>query len=64
MVMNGFAYILLAILCVFGLVASVHNMETEKSEGNYFGYSIALFLAIANAVCIGLNVGRALMCLF
>lgn len=64
MVTSGFAYILLAILCVFGLVASVHNMETEKSEGNYFGYSIALFLAIANAACIGLNVARALMCLF
>jgi Na+/H+-dicarboxylate symporter len=64
MVMNGFAYILLAILCVFGLVASVHNMETEKSEGNYLGYCFALFLAIANAVCIGLNVSRALMCLF
>lgn len=62
--MNGFAYILLTILCVFGLVISVHNMETEKSEGNYLGYSFALFLAIANAVCIGLNVGRALMCLF
>ena len=62
--MNGFVYILVAILCVFGLVISVHNMETEKSEGNYLGYSFALFLAIANAVCIGLNVGRALMCLF
>lgn len=62
--MNGFAYILLVILCVFGLAASFNQMETEKSEGNYFGYSIALFLAIANAACIGLNVGRALMCLF
>ena len=62
--MNGFAAILLAILCVFGLVASVHNMETEKSDGNYFGYGISLFLAIANVACIGLNVGKALMCLF
>ena len=62
--MNGFMYILVAILCVFGLVASVFNMETEKSEGNYFGYSFSLFLAIANVVCIGWNVGRALMCLF
>ena len=62
--MNGFAYILVAILCVFGLVASVHNMESAKSDGDYLGYSFALFLAIANAVCIGLNVGRALMCLF
>lgn len=59
--MSGFVNILLAIFGVFGLAASVYNMETEKSDGNYFGYSIALFLVIANAVCIGLNVGRALM---
>lgn len=59
--MSGFVNILLAIFCVFGLAASVHNMENAKSEGNYLGYSFALFLAIANAVCIGLNVGRALM---
>ena len=61
--MNGFVYILLAILCIIGLVASLHIMEAEKNDGNYLGYGIGLFLAVANVVCIGLNVVRALMCL-